>query len=68
MNGVDVTSLIANQFGYIKVLLTSWLPGRNADQIDIKDIGVELMAKSFNWVELVAETEEQPPINLTNNR
>ena len=57
-SGIELTRQIMGEYKYIKALLTSGYPDEIVDMVDIMEMDVELLAKSYRRTQLASAIEK----------
>ena len=57
-SGIELTRQIMGEYKYIKALLTSGYPDEIVDMVDIMEMDVELLTKSYRRTQLASAIEK----------
>ena len=57
-SGIELTRQIMEEYKYIKALLTSGYPNEIVDMVDIMEMDVELLTKSYRRTQLASAIEK----------
>jgi pyruvate/2-oxoglutarate/acetoin dehydrogenase E1 component len=58
LSGIELTRQIMGEYKYIKALLTSGYPDEIVDMVDIMEMDVELLTKSYRRTQLASAIEK----------
>ena len=65
LSGIELTRQIMGEYKYIKILLTSGYPDEIVDMVDIMEMDVELLTKSYRRTQLASAIETVSYTHLT---